>query len=359
MTIVVLNGSPKGAQSVTMQYIAWLEKMRPAHRFIRLDAAARIHRLEKDTAVFKEMINTIRGADAVLWAFPVYYLQISSQFKRFIELATERGEESAFRGKPAATFSTSIKFFDHLAHQYLHAVIDDFGMRHEGFYSAHMDDLLNADERGRFLTFCDAFLAAAERDAPLVPRYAKVDFTPPPYQSVVPAVPLDTAGKRIAIIHDARPEDTNLAAMVARIGERFGGKAALYNLRELSFSGCLGCLRCAFDGRCAYEGKDDYIEFFNRVVRGSDILVFAGAVAGRQLSSIWRRFFDRSFFNNHRPVLQHKQIVFLVSGPLSRMPELTRPYEAWMDIQQANLAGVVSDEGAPEVTDRAIDRLTR
>ena len=44
-----------------------------------------------------------------------------------------------------------------------------------------------------------------------------------------------------------------------------------------------------------------YIEFYNAKVRQADILVFAGAIRDRYLSSTWKTFFDRSFFNTHTP----------------------------------------------------------
>jgi hypothetical protein len=58
----------------------------------------------------------------------------------------------------------------------------------------------------------------------------------------------------------------------------------------------------------------------------------------------WREFFDRSFFNTHQPSLCGKQVAFLVSGPLGRLPELRTVYEAWMEIQRSNLVAFVSDE---------------
>ena len=52
-----------------------------------------------------------------------------------------------------------------------------------------------------------------------------------------------------------------------------------------------------------------------------------GRSSCRQLSWKWREFFDRSFFNTHTPSLVGKQFAFLVSGPLSLLPELRETYE--------------------------------
>jgi hypothetical protein len=74
------------------------------------------------------------------------------------------------------------------------------------------------------------------------------------------------------------------------------------------------------------------------------MLIIAGATHDRYLSAIWKRFFDRSFFNTHTPTLTNKRIGFLISGPLSHMPELRYSLEAWMDWQGAHLIDFVTDE---------------
>ena len=48
MKIAVLNGSPKGQTSVTMQYAHFLEQKFPETEFKYFDVALKIKRLEKD-----------------------------------------------------------------------------------------------------------------------------------------------------------------------------------------------------------------------------------------------------------------------------------------------------------------------
>src|SRR5271157_3210807 len=153
MKIVVLNGSPKGDVSVTMQYVSYIRKKFPEHSFEIINIAQDIRKIEKDTAVFNAVLDRIRSTDIVLWAFPLYYLLVCSQYKRFIELIFERNTQDAFAGKYAASLSTSIHFFDQTAHAYIHAVSDDLDMRYLGFYSAEMRDLLKEEERKRLETF--------------------------------------------------------------------------------------------------------------------------------------------------------------------------------------------------------------
>ena len=47
-TILVINGSPKGKNSITLHTCLFLEKMFPGYKFDYLDAGQRIKVLEKD-----------------------------------------------------------------------------------------------------------------------------------------------------------------------------------------------------------------------------------------------------------------------------------------------------------------------
>ena len=53
MNILVLNGSPKGKFSITLQTFKYLEKLHPEHEFSVLDAGQRIKSLEKDFLKFR------------------------------------------------------------------------------------------------------------------------------------------------------------------------------------------------------------------------------------------------------------------------------------------------------------------
>lgn len=160
--------------------------------------------------------------------------------------------------------------------------------------------------------------------------------------------------------HDpAHPTDTNLSAMVDRLVASVEGDVEVHSLHDLDIKGgCLGCCRCALDWRCVYTGKDGYIDFFKNTLEPADILVFAGAIHDRYLSSKWKQFFDRSFFNNHTPALRKKQVGFLISGPLRLVPNLRRIMESYIELQESNLVDMVSDEARDSsILDRQIEGL--
>ena len=54
MHILILNGSPKGQYSVTLQTINYLERLHPQHTFEVLHVGQRIKALEKD---FAQQVN--------------------------------------------------------------------------------------------------------------------------------------------------------------------------------------------------------------------------------------------------------------------------------------------------------------
>lgn len=116
MKILVLNGSPKGPQSVTMQYIAYWQKRFPEHEFTFINASQQEQLFEKNESAFARVLDVIAAADFVLWAFPVYFLLVHSRYMRFIELIFERSAEHYFKGKYTAALSTSIHFYDHTVH---------------------------------------------------------------------------------------------------------------------------------------------------------------------------------------------------------------------------------------------------
>ena len=345
MKIIVLNGSPKGMTSVTMQYVHYIQKEFPQHELKFINISHRIKKIETDTRSFQEILDEVKGSDGVLWASPVYFFLVPSNYKRFIELIFERNVESVFADKYTACLTTSIHFFDHTAHNYIHAICDDLKMKFVGSFSADMGDLGKEVERERLGLFAGKFFEIIENKAPVSKSYFPVvqrdfDYLPGEARAAV-----DAAGKKVVVVTDAQDHQLNLIKMVERFADSFSGEIEVINLREIDIKGsCLGCVQCAYDNQCVYKDKDEYIDFYNTKLKTADILIIAGTIQDRYLSSRWKMFFDRSFFNGHAPSLIGKQMGFIISGPLSQNPNLRQILEANAELQHANLAGLVTDE---------------
>lgn len=63
----------------------------------------------------------------------------------------------------------------------------------------------------------------------------------------------------------------------------------------------------------------------------ADIIILAGSVHDRYLSSAWKQFFERSFFKGHTPGLAGKPLGFVIAGPLGQVPSLKEVLVAWAD----------------------------
>ena len=355
MNIVILNGSPKGDLSVTLQYVRYAARKFPEHSFQFFSIAQNIRKLEKDEAAFQEVMTAVKGSDAVIWAFPLYFLLVCSQYKRFIELIFERNQQSNFQGKYTASLSTSVHFFDHTAHNYIHAICDDLQMKYTGAYSASMYDLMKKQERKRWLAFAKNFFDSVSRKIPVPRVYPTMSAPNFVYDQGPAPANVDLRGKRILVMTDGQDKTGNVNAMISSFTGNFRANVEAVNLMDINIKGgCLGCCKCGLDNVCEYEGKDDFIDFYNQKVKKADIIVFAGAISDRYLSAKWKTYFDRSFYNTHIPTLIGKQIAFLISGPLGQIPNLRQILETYAEFQEANMAGIITDEAG---NSREIDQL--
>ena len=361
MKLTVLAGSPKGEISVTMQYVRFLERRLAGHEVEVFQISQTIKKIENDRTAFDEIIAAVRSSDAVLWVFPVYFLLVPAQYKRFIELIWERESQDAFHGKFAAVVTTSVHFYDHTAHEYMHAVCDDLKMSFAGFFSADMYDLCRETPRQTFRDFSDGIVEVVGRGLEMPRRFTplrSIDFQyePGPVEETI-----DPVDKRVVILHDARPEDKNLEGMVTRLGDSFAGHAEVINLRDVEINaGCVACLRCAQSNECVFDGKDGYVTFLNDRVKPADIVIFAGRIVDRHLSSRWKLYFDRSFFNTHIPWMEGKQLAAVISGPLGQLSNLRKTLQGYAEVEGAHLVDFVSDEATDSAQlDRQLSSLAR
>ncbi len=345
MKITVLNGSPKGTTSVTMQYVYYIQQEFPQHELKILNISQRLGKIEKDAQAFQDILEEISSSDGILWASPVYYFLIPANYKRFIELISEKNAEDIFHNKYTAFLTTSIHFFDHTAHNYMNAVCDDLNMRYTGSFSADMYDLLKPEEKKRLCLFAENFFDAIKNNANTLKTYMPLiwrdfNYTPNDVKNKI-----DAGSKKILIVTDAVKNQKNLIRMIERFKASFSSEIETINLNDLDIKGsCLGCIHCGYDNKCVYEGKDEYIDFYNTKIKAADILIWAGTIKDRYLSAKWKTFFDRSFFNGHAPSLTGKQIGFIISGPLSQTPNLIQILEGYTEMQQANPVGFITDE---------------
>ena len=347
MKIIVLNGSPKGIESATMQYILYIQKKFPQHKLKILNIAQQIKRLENNEERFQEVIEDVKNSDGVIWGFPLYVMLVPSQYKRFIELITERNVEDAFKNKYASVLTTSIHFFDHTAINYLNAICDDLEMKYVGFYSADMYDLMRSENREQLLLFANSFFSAIENNVPTSRQNLPLiyhDFKYNPNLDIKDEDKIDVENKKILLITDSMDENSNLGKMILRLANCFSSEIKVINIYDIDIKGgCLGCIQCGYDNTCVYKEKDGFTEFWNSL-NSFDVLIFAGIIQDRYLSSRWKLVLDRSFFNGHIPILRRKQFGFVISGPLGQISNLRQILQAYSELEESNLVDIITDE---------------
>ena len=348
MKILILNGSPKGQYSITLQTLLYLQKKYPEHSFTTLHVGQRIKQLEKDFSAAAQMLNQ---AEALLFSYPVYTFIAPCQLHRFIELMKENRVDVT--GKIATQVTTSKHFYDVTAHRYIQDNAQEMGMRFVRGLSADMDDLTTEKGRKEAENWFRHFLWSVEKGffEPYFPAAGTVSAVPV-------TVPQETSAEKkgdVVIIADLKPEDTQLAGMVSRFRTKLPYATRVVNIREYPFNGgCLGCFKCAVSGKCVH--KDNFDEFLRKDIQTADAMVYAFSISDHSMGSRFKMYDDRQFCNGHRTVTIGMPVAYLISGELSKEENLRTIIEGRAQVGSNILAGIATDEVD---TDAAIDRLAQ
>ena len=345
MHILVLNGSPKGNYSITLQTVNYLQACYPAHTFEILHVGQRIKRLEKD---FSPALEALKRADFLLFSYPVYTFVAPCQLHRFIELLKEY--KVAVAGKWASQITTSKHFYDITAHRYIQDICGDLGLKYIRGLSADMDDLLKEQGQKDARAFFDYLLWSVAHNS-----CEPVSASATPARQVPVSVPETTEKTEgdVVIVTDCAPEDTQLSAMIDRFRAVCLRKTRVENIREYPLrGGCLGCFNCAITGKCVYQdGFDDYLR---NTIQTGEAIVYAFSIKDHSMGARFKMYDDRNFCNGHRTVTIGMPVGYLISGNYSGEFNLQTIVEARAQVGSNFLAGIATDEEDP---DAAIDLL--
>jgi len=343
MNILVLNGSPKGEYSITLQTVRYIEKMRPGHVFEVLHVGQKIKALEKD---FSGAKAALERAELVLFCYPVYTFIAPSQMHRCIELMKENGVD--LRGKYASQISTSKHFYDFTAHEYVRENAQDMGMKYVRGLSADMDDLLKEKGQADALAFFDHLVFCAQEGlyepfGPEAEAFSPVDATK--------AAPKAKGEGDVLVLTD-RP-NARLQAMIDRFEAECTRPVRVIDIGQYPFKGgCLGCFKCAVSGKCVY--KDGFDEFLRGTIQTAQAIVYAFTVRDHSMGARFKMYDDRNFCNGHRTVTMGMPVGYIVDGALGREANLRTVIEARAQVGSNFLAGIATNEREP---DREISML--
>ena len=346
MNILVLNGSPKGDNSITLQTVKYLEIVKPGHSWEVLHVGARIRAYEKDFAPAKAALEK---AELILFVYPVYTFIAPYQMHRFIELMKAAGVNVA--GKFASQISTSKHFYDVTAQRYIQDNAQDLGLKYIRGLSADMDDLTTQKGRQEAEKFWDYVCWCCENGVsePVPVKLPAGER----HLAEVPADSNDDKPGNVVIVTDCEKDNLPLQQMIDGFRAVFPRKTRVVNIREYPFrGGCLGCFNCAVSGKCIYTDKFD--AFLREEIQSGESIVDACSVKDHSMGAAFKLYDDRQFCNGHRTVTMGMPMGYLISGDYSREMNLQTIVEGRAQVGGNFLAGVATDEGD---VNAAVDRM--
>lgn len=348
MKILVINGSPKGDNSITLQTTKYLEILCRSHKFSVLNVGSRIRAFEKD---FNEAKEALEGADLLIFSYPVYTFIAPYQLHRFIELIKESGV--SLKGKYATQISTSKHFYDVTAHRYIEDNCADMGLKYIKGLSADMDDLLSEKGRKEARDFFRFVLWSIKNDLFELPaeKFSK------PVNKPVEIPEIQNADKKgdVVIVTDCEADNFQLSSMIERFRAVLPLATRVVNIREYPFrGGCLGCFNCAVSGKCVYI--DGFDEFLRNNIQTAQAIVYAFSIKDHSMGARFKLYDDRQFCNGHRTVTMGMPFGYLISGDYSREFNLQMIVEGRAQVGGNFLAGVATDERDPN---SEIDRMAK
>ena len=336
MNILVINGSPKGENSITLHTCLFLEKKFPGHAFHFLHAGKQIKTLEKD---FRPALDALAAAELIVFCYPVYTFLVPSQLHRFIELMKASGID--FTGKAATQVTTSKHFYDITAHRFIEDNCADLALPFLEGLSADMDDILTKKGQKQAVDWLDYTLWKLGRREFKRPREVPGQARDDAMATVPQAVPHDAA-KKAVVVTDLLPDDAALKAMIDRFTAVFPYVCDVINIREFPFmGGCLSCFSCAATGKCIY--KDGFDDFLRGTIHKHDAILYAFRIQDHSMGSRFKMYDDRQFCNGHRTVTMGTPFGYLVVGDYAREENLRLLLEARAQVGGNFLAGVATD----------------
>ncbi len=348
MKILIINGSPKGQYSITLQTSNFLEVKFPEHSFETIHVGRKIKAIEKDFSSVKEKLMS---ADLIIFSYPVYTFIAPCQLHSFIRLIKENDVD--LRGKCVTQITTSKHFYDVTAHKYIEDNCNDLGMRYIKGLSADMDDLTKDKGQRDCIRFFDYVMWSIENN------YFELSSLKMPQRDLISATLPEKASQPssgdVVVLTDAEESDIELNLMIQRFVSVCKLKARVVNIKSFNMQGgCLGCFNCAVSGECVY--KDGFSELLRNDIQKADAIVYAFTIKDHSMGHLFKMYDDRQFCNGHRSVTMGMPVGYIINGHYSVEENLRTIIEGRSQVGGNFLCGVANNEVD---TDSEIDKLAK
>lgn len=336
MKICVLNGSPKGKYSVTLQTIRYLEKLYPSHNFDVYNIGQQIKMFERN---MDNVILSMKQSDLIIFVYPVYTFIAPSQLHRFIELIKEQNVN--LKDKFVTQITTSKHFYDITAHQYVTDNCHDLSMKVIKGLSLDMEEMLNKEGQNTIKEFFKHVCYSIENNL----HEPHIDFELKEIKPYIPSLKYKEKSDeyKAVIVADILEEDINLKNMIEDFKSIFKYRVDVVNIREFPFlGGCLGCFNCAGDGKCIY--KDNFDEFLRQNIQTYDAIIVAFTIKDHSMGARFKMYDDRQFCNGHRTVTEGMPFGYIINGDYNSEHNLKQIVEGRVEVGHNYLAGVGYDK---------------
>ena len=338
MNILVINGSPKGNGSITLQTLLFLEKTFTNHNFSYINAGQKIRYYEKN---FNEAEKEINKADIIIFAYPVYTFLVPYQMHRFIELLKENNIDLS--QKYATQLSTSKHFYDTTAHKFVEENCLDLNLKYIKGFSADMDDLLTKKGQEEAISFFNYLIFSAQNNININSNNYNIEKNNINiYKRQVENSSVKDENKDVVIVTNCAKDDINLRNMIEDFKAMFNYSTREINIREYKFhGGCMGCFGCAITGKCVY--KDGFDEFLRIEIQKANAIIYAFTIENHYTHSSFKIYEDRQFCNGHRMVTEGMPVGYIVAGDYDREYNLQTLIEAKCEVGGNFLTYVAND----------------
>lgn len=330
MNVLVLNGSPKGKFSVTLQTPLFLQAKFTKDNFEVLNVGQQVRKFTKD---FSKAKDAIEKADLILFSYPVYTFIAPYQLHKFIEVMKAQNLDLA--GKFATQITTSKHFYDVTAHKYVQENCHDMNLKFINGLSADMDDLLSENgqrQATEFWEYVRYHVSENIFEKPItgpVQEYKK-------YEKQISEIVAKSSSKKVTIVTNCK-DDVSLQNMIDDFRNMLPYESTVFNLEEHRIDGgCLGCFGCVTTAKCIY--KDGFDEFLRTQIQTSDAIVYAFTIKDHSMGASFKMYDDRQFCNGHRTVTVGMPIGYIINGNLDYEANLRFIIEARADVGETPLS---------------------
>lgn len=363
MNIAVLNGSPKGNNSVTLQSVEYLKRYASeTASFTVFNVGQRIKALSNPDYPEKldEVMNAMIQADLILFCYPVYTCLAPYQLAQFIRLMKEHPRKGELKGKFVSQLTTSMHFYDYTAHRYIVENCEDLDMRTLEGLSAEMEDLLSGKGQRHLRDFFGRLCFGVDQQLPAYSGTVPAEVHDFCFEREEPVrtVCSDDSGDTV-IVTDCRKDNRGLNNMIASFIDAYPGSVRLVNINDFAFKGgCLGCFQCSVTADCVYT--DGFQNILRDEIQSSRAIIYAFSIVDHSMGPLFKCYDDRQFCNGHRTVTKGIYTAYLVQGKLRGERNLIDLIEARAEVGECYLAGIACDESYnDEQTHQSIADLAR